>query len=99
MPKSQAPVIKVQYDPPSDTLTFIFTLTPQPAIAEEMADEVWVRFDPQTKQIITLDVLNFSLRLQSNWGMPFIYEERTDPSRLEHLLGFDPLSPRQLIQV
>jgi len=98
MPKSHStsPVINVQYDPQSDTLTFMFTLTPQPAIAEEIADEVWVRFDPQTKQIITMDVLNFSLRLQANWGLPLIYEERTDPSRLENLLGFDPLINRQL---
>ncbi len=90
MSKSQqnSSPVKAYYDPNSDTLTFTFTLAPQPAVAEEMADEVWVRFDPSTKQIITIDVLNFSMRLQANWGTELIYQERTDLSRLETLLGF-----------
>ncbi len=95
MSKSQqsSPTIKAYYEPSSDTLTFTFTLVPQPAVAEEMADEVWVRFDPITKQMITIDVLNFSMRLQANWGTELIYQERTDMNRLETLLGFGQITP------
>ncbi len=42
------PLIAVQYDDQADILTFTFTAVPQPAVAEEAADEVWVRYDPNT---------------------------------------------------
>ncbi|MBI3757934.1 MAG: DUF2283 domain-containing protein [Deltaproteobacteria bacterium] len=80
--------IGVQYDAQGDILTFRFTKTPQPALAEEAADEVWVRYDPQTHQVITMDVLNFSSRVRDAFGPALLYTERTDPQRLESLAGF-----------
>ncbi len=40
----RSPVIAVQYDAQADILTFAFTESPQPGVAEEAADEVWVRW-------------------------------------------------------
>jgi uncharacterized protein YuzE len=80
-------LITVQYDAQADILTFTFAETPQPAVAEEAADEVWVRYDPQTRRVITVDVLNFSARVRAAFGPTLTYTERTDPQRLESLHG------------
>jgi len=71
------PVIAAHYDEQADILTFAFTTVPQPAVAEEAADEVWVRYDPKTRRVVTVDVLNFSARVRE------VFE--TDPQRLEAL--------------
>ncbi len=77
--------IKTDYDDQGDILTFSFTKSPQPAIAEEAADDVWVRFDPQTNKVITVDVLNFSSGLTSIFGQTMKYKERTDPELLNNI--------------
>jgi uncharacterized protein YuzE len=81
------PVIAAHYDNQADILTFTFTAAPQPAVAEEAADEVWVRYDPKTRRVITVDVLNFSARVREVFGQTLTYTERTDPQRLEALHG------------
>ena len=86
-------IITVHYDNHSDILTFAFTETPQPAVAEEAADEVWVRFDPDTRKVISVDVLNFSARVRAVFGPTLTYTERTDPQRLESLHGLS-LTPQ-----
>jgi uncharacterized protein YuzE len=73
------------YDPQADILTFVFTPQPQPALAEEAADDVWVRYDPQTHEIITIDILNLSARIHTLFGPEVLYTERTAPDRLEEL--------------
>ena len=90
----RSPLIAVQYDDRADILTFTFTAMPQPAVAEEAADEVWVRYDPTTRQVITVDVLNFSARVHAAFGPALIYTERTDPERLQALQGL-PLPARE----
>jgi uncharacterized protein YuzE len=45
----------LHYDNQSDILTFAFTETPQAAVAEEAADEVWVRFGPDTRKVVSVD--------------------------------------------
>jgi len=85
--EERSPVISVQYDNQTDILTFSFTPTPQPAEAEEAADEIWVRYHPETRQVITVDVLNFSARVRATFGPALTYMERTDPQRLEALPG------------
>jgi len=80
-------MISAHYDDKTDILTFSFSKTPQPAVAEEAADEVWVRFDPTTHRVITVDVLNFSERVRTAFGAHLIYTERTDPQRVEELHG------------
>ncbi|MDQ3249044.1 MAG: DUF2283 domain-containing protein [Chloroflexota bacterium] len=78
-------MISTAYDPQSDILTFAFTATPQPALAEEAADDIWVRYDVKTHEVITVDVLNFSSRLHAAFGPALIYDERTTPDRLQEL--------------
>lgn len=87
----RSPVSAVQYDAQADILTFSFTDTPQVAVAEEAADEVWVRYDPQTHRVVTMDVLNFSARVREVFGETLSYTERTDPQRLEALPGLSLL--------
>ena len=90
------PVDCLQYDEQADILTFTFTAVPQPAVAEEAADEVWVRYDPKTRRVITVDVLNFSSRVRAAFGPTLTYTERTDPERLQALQGLPlPNSERQ----
>lgn len=89
-----SPVITVHYDDQADILTFTFTEEPQPAVAEEAADEVWVRYDPQTRRVITVDVHNLSARVHAAFGPALTYTERTDPQRLEALHGL-PLPTRK----
>lgn len=81
------PVITARYDDQADILTFTFTQVPQPGVAEEAADEVWVRYDPATRRVLTVDVLNFSARVRETFGPTLTYTERTDPQRLEGLHG------------
>ena len=88
------PVITAHYDDQADILTFTLTDAPQPAIAEEAADEIWVRYDPKTRRVITVDVLNFSARLREAFGPALTYMERTDPQRIEALHGL-PLPARE----
>ena len=78
-------LISAAYDPQSDILTFTFTTTPQPALAEEAADDIWVRYDAKTHEVITVDVLNFSSRVTAAFGPALIYNERTTPDRLQEL--------------
>jgi uncharacterized protein YuzE len=83
----RSPIKTVQYDSQADILSFSFVDTPQSAVAEEAADEVWVRYDLQTRQVISVDILNFSARVREAFGPTLAYTERTDPQRLEALLG------------
>lgn len=71
-----------------------FAEAPQSAIAGEATDEVWVRYDPQTRCVMTIDVLNFSARVHEAFGPALIYTERTDMQHLEALPGL-PLPVRE----
>jgi len=81
--------IKADYDTLGDILTYSFTQEPQPAIAEEAADDVWVRFDPESKKVITIDFLNFSSRLESIFGSSMKYSERNDPELISKSIFLD----------
>lgn len=84
-------LIGVHYDREGDILTFSFTTEPQPAVAEEAADEIWVRYDPGTHRVVTVDILNFSARVCAALGPQLTYTERADPQRLEALQPFRAL--------
>jgi len=84
-------LISVGYDRQGDILTFSFTERPQPAVAEEAADDVWVRYDADTYRVVTVDILNFSERVRAAFGPQLTYVERTDPERLEGLQPFKRL--------
>ena len=81
------PPIKAKYDSDADIMTFSFTKQPKAAIAEEIDDDIWVRYDPQTHQMITLDVLHFGTRIKNTFGNSLTYKERSEPDLLESLLG------------
>ena len=78
-------LIDVHYDRQGDILTFCFTKEPQPAVAEEAADGLWVRYDLDTSRVVTVDILDFSLRVRASFGPQLTYVERADPQRLEML--------------
>ena len=84
-------LIGVHYDHQGDILTFSFTEEPQPAVAEEAADEIWVRYDPDTHRVVTVDILNFSARVRAAFGPQLTYAERIDPERLQSLQPFRAL--------
>ncbi|MGE0084895.1 MAG: DUF2283 domain-containing protein [Desulfococcaceae bacterium] len=79
-------LLNVFYDREADILTFSFTKHPEPAIAEEAADDVWVRYDQKTKRIITVDVLNFSHRVAASFGAGLTYAERSDFDMIKALM-------------
>jgi uncharacterized protein YuzE len=79
-------LLNVFYDREADILTFSFTKHPEPAIAEEAADDVWVRYDQKTKKVITVDVLNFSHRIETSFGKGLIYTERSDLDMIKVLM-------------
>jgi uncharacterized protein YuzE len=79
--------IGVNYDTNADIMTFSFTNHPKPAIAEEIDDDIWVRYDPQTHRMISLDVLHFATRIKNTFGNSLIYQEREEPDLLESLIG------------
>ncbi len=81
-------LISVHYDQEGDILTFSFTREPQTAVAEEAADEIWVRYDTETHRVVTVDVLNFSSRVRGAFGPQLIYPERGDPDRLDTFQPF-----------
>jgi len=78
-------MIDARYDPQGDILTFSFTKEPRPAVAEEAADEIWVRYEEDTQRVVTVDILNFSERVRATFGPRLTYTERIDPQRLEAL--------------
>ena len=49
------------YYPPSDELNVHFG-EPRPAISKEIDDEVYLRLDPETRDIVGLTVLHFQRR-------------------------------------
>ena len=79
-------LLNVFYDRESDILTFSFTEKPRPAIAEEAADDVWVRYDEKTKRIVSVDVLNFSQRVADSFGTGLTYTERSDLDMIKALI-------------
>lgn len=53
--------LKFSYYSPSDELNIHFG-KPRPSISKEIADEVYVRFDSETHEIVGLTILNFRHR-------------------------------------
>ena len=84
-------LMRVRYDRAGDILTFSFTAQPKPAVAEEAADDMWVRYDPDTHSVVTVDILNFSDRVRTTFGPQLTYHERADLQRLEEPRPFEVL--------
>lgn len=76
--------LKARYDPEQDILYLTFTDRAQEAIAEEVGEEVFVRYDPDTHAIVDIEFLNLSARLEQIFGadMKFIESDRVGFSLL-----------------
>ena len=72
----------VYYDSDQDIFYLLFAEQAQEAIAEETADEVFVRFDPTTQQVISVEFLDFQARLEEVFGPELKYLGSEQPERL-----------------
>ena len=80
-------IIDADYDSNADIMTLSFTSHPKPAIAEEIDDDIWVRYDLQTHRMISLDVVHFATRIKNPVANSLIYQERKESDLLESLIG------------
>jgi uncharacterized protein YuzE len=58
------------YAPSSDEMN-IHLGEPRPAIAREIDDEVYLRIDPETREVVGLTVLHFRARFGQAKAQPF----------------------------
>jgi uncharacterized protein YuzE len=65
--------LRVKYDAEQDILYLMFGDQAREAIAEEVGEEVFVRFDPDTHKIVDIEFLNFSARLEEAFGPEMKY--------------------------
>jgi uncharacterized protein YuzE len=79
--------LAVQYDPEQDILYLLLTDQAQEAIAEEVGDEVFVRFDPITRDVVDVEFLNFRSRLEEIFGPEMKYLGSEEPERVVLPLG------------
>jgi uncharacterized protein YuzE len=56
-----AKTLTFSYEPSSDELN-IHIGEPRPAISKEIDDEIYLRIDPETREVLGLTVLNFRAR-------------------------------------
>ncbi|MCP4165508.1 MAG: DUF2283 domain-containing protein [Chloroflexi bacterium] len=74
--------LSAKYDKELDILYLLFTEQAQEAVAEEIGDEVFVRFDPESRKIINIEYLNFQERIEEAFGPDLIYQEGMQSERL-----------------
>jgi uncharacterized protein YuzE len=65
--------MRFSYYPPSDELNIHFD-EPRPCISKEISDEIYVRFDSETYDIVGLTILNFRHRFSSAKGKAISFE-------------------------
>ena len=75
-----------KYDEEQDVLYLLFTDKAKEAIAEEVGDEVFVRFDAKTRRIVGMEFLNFQERILDAFGPELIFEGSLPPGILTPLL-------------
>lgn len=63
----------IEYDAEEDILYLLLTDKATKAIAEEVSDEVFVRFEPGSKKVVSIEVLNFRHRLEHALGEDLKY--------------------------
>jgi hypothetical protein len=64
--------LRFLYYPPSDELNIHFG-APRPAISREIDDEIYLRLDPQTREVVGLTVLHFRQRFAGAKGQPLSF--------------------------
>lgn len=56
-------MIRIIYYKPSDELNIILG-EPRDSVLDEIADEIYVRLDPETEEVLGFTILNFEKRTQ-----------------------------------
>jgi len=79
---TQENTLTAQYDSEQNILYLLFSSKAQKAIAEEMDDEVFVRYDPETRKVISLEFLNFQERISNILGPDVKYLGSEKPERV-----------------
>ncbi len=79
---NQEKTLTAQYDSEQNILYLLFSSKAQKAIAEEMDDEVFVRYDPETRKVISLEFLNFQERIANILGPDVKYLGSEKPERV-----------------
>ncbi len=74
--------LKAKYDSQQDILYLTFAKRAHKAIAEEVGDEVFVRYDPVTHEIVDIEFLNLSTRLEQAFGKEMKFVESARQERL-----------------
>ncbi len=74
--------LTTQYDSEQDIFYLLFTENAHKAIAEEVDDEVFVRFDPETRKVISVEFLNFHERVETVFGKEMKYFGSERPERI-----------------
>lgn len=82
--------LAAHYDAEQDILYLLFTPQAQEAIAEEVSDGVFVRFDPKTRRVINIEFLDFSARVDDVFGPDMTYLGSERPERVLLPLGQSP---------
>ncbi len=80
--KKSANGLKAKYDADQDILYLTFTKRARKAVAEEVGDEVFVRYDPETHAVIGIEFLNLSARLEQAFGKEMKFIESARQERL-----------------
>lgn len=82
--KSTKP-LTVEYDAQQDTLYLLFATEAKEGVGEEIGDEVFLRFDPDTHQIVNIEMLHFRSRLEQAFGPDMVYSDQLAISQLSFL--------------
>ncbi len=74
--------LSAQYDEEQDILYLLLMHHAAEAVAEEVADEVFVRYETASRRIVDVEFLNFRARLEEAFGPDLTFSGSLTPERL-----------------
>jgi uncharacterized protein YuzE len=74
--------LAAQYDEEQDILYLLLTHQAEAAVAEEVADEVYVRYETASRRIVDVEFLSFRARLEEAFGPDLTFSGTLTPERL-----------------
>jgi len=89
MDSSSFPPLAVEYDPDGDILYLLFAEHAQEAIAEEVQPDVFVRFEPESRRIVDIEILHLRDRLMQIFGPELEYTGSPLPEMVTGPLGIE----------
>ena len=81
-----AETIKISYYKPSDELNIILD-EPRDSVLSEISNEVYLRLDPKTNEVLGLTILNFEERLKNKTQTIPISGHFILPKKTKELIG------------